>query len=474
LKNYVTTLHVEVAKSASNDVTILEVEVNLTLENLEKLALLAESATTPWLFVVDRTVSAIDREAALSSLLAFAHRGEVTYADEIGPRGMLPILKSPSVGPHTLLSYNQIGRPALIPTEALLRVGGIHTHTGVAFEHDIYLRLLEAGVAFTHFDRILPAGRPPSTFDHSMLTEATIRVCFEALVRRGLSGEVRPTEVASVVSWHVAPRQWPVVDIVIPTRDRLDLLRRCLDSLEAVTSYPDYRVTILDNDSVESETLNYLSTISHQVVRCPGPFNYASIINRGVAHTKANFIVTLNNDIVVVTPEWLREMVGMATVGKVGIVGSTQVNGEGVHDHDGIVIAPYPQHLRRGANYWLEDESLFARRDVSAVTGAVQLIRRDVWDELGGMDESLAVVLNDVDLCLRAHVAGYDVVMIPDVVSIHHAGSTRGRLEPLTDRNHFVRRWDVFGELRDPFFSNSLRLIGSEVMYRPAMSDRRR
>jgi GT2 family glycosyltransferase len=247
----------------------------------------------------------------------------------------------------------------------------------------------------------------------------------------------------------------------------VELLRRCIDTLESVTSYPDFRITILDNDSIETETLQYLSATTHHVVECPGPFNYAAIINRGVSHTRADVIVTMNNDVVVETPYWLQEMVGVATMDNVGIVGCTQIDQSGAHDHDGIIIAPYPQHLRRGVNYFLEDESMHARRDVSAVTGAVQLIHRDLWEELGGMDEMLTVVLNDVDLCLRAHIAGRSVVMLPDVVVVHDAGSTRGRLEPLADRNRFVQRWDVFGDMRDPYFSNSLRLLGSEVIYRP-------
>jgi len=90
------------------------------------------------------------------------------------------------------------------------------------------------------------------------------------------------------------------------------------------------------------------------------------------------------------------------------------------------------------------------------------------------MDEGLAVVLNDVDLCLRAHVAGYDVVMVPDVIFRHDAGSTRGRLEPLEDRNRFVQRWDVFGDFVDPYFPKALRLLGSDVLYRPIQDEQRK
>lgn len=454
---------------AVRDVTVLEVDGLATASTLEVIARRARDATTPWLFVTDVSVSDADRRVAINSLLHEARSGEVIFADERRPGEALPIFKSSVVGAHSLLSYNQVGRPTLIPTEELRRVGGIRCETGPAFEHDVYLRLREARVRFTHHDDVLPAGRPASYFVDPAITDATSRVCADALSRRGLTGRVRATARPSVVSWHVRPDHWPAVDIVIPTRDRLDLLTRCLDSLEALTRYPAYHLTILDNDSVEAATLEFLAASNYDVVRCPGPFNYAAIVNRGVAHTTAPLIVTMNNDIVVEAQNWLEEMVGAALSGDVGIVGATQVDRGGEHDHDGIIIAPYPQHLRSGVNYKLRDESLFARRDVSAVTGAVQLIRRDVWTRLGGMDEELAVVLNDVDLCLRAQVAGYHVVMIPDVRFTHDAGSTRGRLEPVADRNRFVRRWDIFGTFRDPYFPSSLHLVGSDIVYRPTI-----
>ena len=182
-------------------------------------------------------------------------------------------------------------------------------------------------------------------------------------------------------------------------------------------------------------------------------------------------MLTLNNDTIVRTPDWLEQMVGVAALDDVSIVGVTLLDQHDVHEHDAIVIAPYPQHLRRGINYLVDDESVLARRDVSAVTGAVQLISRTRYLELAGMDEKLTVVMNDVDLCLRSQANGQYVVMLPDVVVSHFAGSTRGRLDPLSDRNYFVRRWDVFGTLVDPFFPETLRLFGHTMQYHAMVSD---
>lgn len=391
---------------------------------------------------------------------------DVIYADEVGDTPGLPLLKPPTIGPHSLLSYNVVGRPALVRHEAARDAGGLRPEARRAGEHDFFLRLLETGARFAHVATVLP-GRSSTERHHPALAEDTRRVVTDALSRRGVESRVEVTARPSVVSWSPLPHPWPRVDIVIPTRDRVDLLDQCVTSV-LTSTYPNFAITILDNDSVDPATLDYLATTPHRVISCPGAFNYAAIINRGVAHCTGDFVVTLNNDTMVRTRDWLEQMVGVATLEDVSVVGVTLIDQSGHHEHDGIVIAPYPQHLRRGVNYLVEDDYVLARRDVAAVTGAVQMFSRALYVELGGMDERLSVVMNDVDLCLRSQSKDRHVVMLPDVVLSHFAGSTRGRLDPLVDRNFFVRRWDVFGSLTDPYFPQSLRLYGSRIDYLPA------
>ncbi len=338
-----------------------------------------------------------------------------------------------------------------------------------AAEHDLYLRLLKAGAVFRHVPLVLP-GRTRDERHDVTLSDDTQRVVREALLRRGVGARVDATARSSVVTWSPQLDSWPSIDIVIPTRDRVELLRQCVESVEA-SEYPNYSITILDNDSSEPSTLSYLRSTPHRVVACPGPFNYAAIINRGVAQCTGEYVVTLNNDTVVRTHDWLEQMVGVASLEDVSVVGVTLIDQHESHEHDGIIIAPYPQHLRRAINYLVADDFITARRDVVAVTGAVQMISRALYDELGGMDEHLAVVMNDVDLCLRSQSDGRHVVMLPDVVLSHFAGSTRGRLDPVTDRDYFVRRWDVFGSLRDPYFPETIRLYGSTMEYHPVVPD---
>ena len=430
-------------------------------------ALAATDAT--WILVLDRSATPTERVATTRLLLDHARdEDDVVFADETGPNPATPILKSPAVGTHTLLSYDVVGRPALIRVSRLRAVGGFATDAGRAVEHDAYLRLSEDGATFRHVALVLPGGRGPRAFDPAQINDATVRVVEAALARRGWSGRVvADDEVAGLVHWRLdPPTPAPSIDIVIPTRDRLDLVRRCLDAIETTTTYPNYDIIILDNDSKEPETLDFFATTRYRVVACPGPFNYAHIVNRGVSHSNAQYVVTLNNDTIVITPDWLERLVALCALPDVGIVGGCLIDQNGRREHESIVISPYPQHLRTDSNYPHRDQFSRATRDVAAVTGAVQMVAREFWEELGGMDETLKVVMNDVDICLRAQVRGRHVVYTPDVQLYHHVSSSRGTLDPLDDRNRFIRRWDIFGSFRDPYFPESLLLLGETMYYR--------
>jgi GT2 family glycosyltransferase len=315
---------------------------------------------------------------------------------------------------------------------------------------------------------VLPGGYDEAWFAQPALVSDTQTVVRDALARRGWSAEVHPGELPGLSDWrpHV-PSSLPTIDIVIPTRDRIDLVKNCLASIEAITTYPNWNIIILDNDSVESASLEFFASTRYQVVPCPGPFNYAAIMNRGIRHATGDFVLTLNNDTIVLTPDWLEQLLGLASLPDVGIVGACLIDQYGRGEHESIVIAPFPQHLRTWSNYPLVDHFSRATRDVAAVTGAVQMIRRSFYDQLGGMDEGLRVTMNDVDICLRSHNEGKSVLYTPHVRLTHHVSSSRGSLDPFEDRNRFLFRWDVLGSFQDPFFPEALRLYGETVYYRP-------
>jgi GT2 family glycosyltransferase len=455
---------------STDDVTTIVIDERLSASvaiDAANSALTTTSAT--WIFLCD--TSCRDQERATTLLVLFNHvsdDADVIFADETGPNIFAPIFKFASVPPHTLLSYNLVGRPALLRAATLRRVGGFRREAGWAFEHDAYLRLNETGAIFRHVNLVLPAARPDIAFEPDHIDADTCRVTEMALSRRGWRGRVEAGRFPGLAHWTLdVPSPPPSIDIIIPTRDRIDLVRQCIMALENKTTYQNWDIILLDNDSIEPESLEYFADSKYRVVPCPGPFNYAKIVNRGVAHSSADYIVTLNNDTILMTPDWLERMVSLAALEDVAVVGACLLDQYGHREHESIVVSPYPQHLRTDSNYPHQDQFSRATRDVAAVTGAVQMVKREYWNSLGGMDERLAVTMNDIDLCLRAQSDTRYVVYTPDVQLIHHVSSSRGSLDPLEDRNRFIRRWDIFGTFKDPFFPEALLLLGETMFYLP-------
>ncbi len=427
------------------------------------------SGTLTWVFLSP------DSSAPAAATMAYwlsGHEGaDVIFADSKDPTTGLISLRPPQVGPHTLLSYNVVGECCLLRREALRARGLFDEAAGVAYLHDFFLRVSESRGIFRHIPVIVEGETPLTGIDAAILTNDTIAVVRKAFARRGLRATVASGPLAGTTNWlPELPLAHPRVDIVIPTRDRRDLLERCIASIRQQSTYDNYRIIILDNDSKDPATLEYFASTEHEVVPCPGAFNYAAIMNRGVSHSSADFVVTLNNDTTIETADWLERLVALASLEDVGVVGVQLREANGKSEHEGIVMVPYPQHLRSDGNYPRRDEYIQSLRDVIAVTGACQIIARSWWQELGGMDEEMRVVMNDIDLCLRSLERGRFVLYDPRVVVTHAVGSSRGSLDPLADRSRFIARWDVFGSFVDPFFPSSLRLLGETFFHRPAVS----
>jgi GT2 family glycosyltransferase len=373
-------------------------------------------------------------------------------------------LKPATFGRETLYSYDVVGAPLLVDRALFQKLGGYDEATTPIAPHDFALRLTEATERVGHVAEVLlsrPAMLDPDPMD---ATAATIPVVTAALARAGATATVTMGDVLPSVRYTVAPPSpAPSVAIVIPTRDRLDLLEACVDSVERRTTYPNYSIVICDNDSVEPETLAWMKASGHEVVACPGPFNYAAIVNRGVAHTSADFVVTLNNDTTIATPEWLDHLVGLCSLPKVASVGVKLAFPDGRLQHEGVGIIPLPVHLSRDQNYATVDRWLASTRDAAAVTGACQIVRTEAWRELGGLDERLAVAFNDVDFGMRLCVAGWRVVYTPEVLLGHRESSSRGDLHPPADEALLIARWDLHGRYQDPSMPPAVRLLTAKV-----------
>ncbi len=233
----------------------------------------------------------------------------------------------------------------------------------------------------------------------------------------------------------------PPVSVIIPTRDRAELLARCVEGVLHRTDYPTLELIIADNDSREPETLCLLAKLGRdprvRVLPAPGPFNYSAINNAAAAAATGEVLVLLNNDIDVIGPGWLRELVGHAVRPDVGAVGARLLFGNGLIQHAGVVLGVgefeggpgIAGHFGFHAPATEEGHGgqFVLTREVSAVTGACMALRRSVFQQVGGLDEvGLAVALNDVDLCLRIRALGLRIIWTPFAELHHLESASRG------------------------------------------------
>jgi len=226
----------------------------------------------------------------------------------------------------------------------------------------------------------------------------------------------------------------PLVSIIIPTKDRLDLVKPCVTSLLEKTTYPNYEVLIVDNNSVEPDTLCYLESLEVgsarvSVLRYPHPYNFSAINNFAASKAKGDYIVLLNNDTQIVQPQWLERMMAHAQRPEVGIVGARLVYTDQKIQHAGVVLGMVgvAEHIHIGLP--MSDPGYMGRAQVvqnfSAVTAACMVVRKSVYEEVGGLDDNaFKVLFNDIDLCLRVGEQGYKIVWTPFATLVHHGSSS--------------------------------------------------
>jgi GT2 family glycosyltransferase len=270
------------------------------------------------------------------------------------------------------------------------------------------------------------------------------------------------------VCWAL-PQPAPRVTLIVPTRDRVKLLRACLDSVLSKTRYSRYDIVVIDNDSRDGETLSYLEDLDGRpgiwVRRWPGPFNYAAMHNAVAREIDAPYMALLNNDIEVITPDWLEEMMGHAARPDVGAVGAKLLYPDGMIQHGGVLVgqngaADHALRIFGGEEDGYLHGAMIAQ-NVSAVTAACMVCRREDYLAVGGMDaENLAVAFNDVDLCLKLRALGRRIVWTPHALLLHHESATRaGAPEMLAHERREVEylraRWGT-GSFSDPFYSPNL------------------
>ena len=397
------------------------------------------------------------------------HRdADLIYSDEdkLTEQGFdAPIFK-PDWSPDYFLSCNYICHFTLIRCELLRKIGGFRSDFDGAQDYDLFLRIIEQTDRIDHIPRVLYHWRRSltSTADNIRRKPGSLetgRLALEAhLKRQKIFGHVT-VDWRSHAYWikrqlHEAKK----VSIIIPVRDRVDLLARCLDSLTSKTSYAPYEIVIVDNGSESEEARAWFSQCKHRVLRYEGPFNFSAINNFAVEQTDSPWLLFLNNDTEVIDGDWLTVMAEHVQRPEVGAVGPRLLYPDDTVQHAGIVmgVGGIAEHAFRGLPAEAPGvcRQLQTTRNYSAVTGACLLTRREVFDEVGGFDEErLPVTFSDVDLCLKMRRAGYRVVYVPFAKLYHHeSGTRRPAVEPL-ETEVMRERWPEVLE-HDPYYNPNL------------------
>ncbi|CAO3459461.1 Glycosyl transferase, group 2 family [Azospirillum largimobile] len=285
--------------------------------------------------------------------------------------------------------------------------------------------------------RVFPESAAFSTVELPRATAAAHKALTEHFQRRGVAAtvETSPSTARFTRIRYALPARLPRVSLIVPTRDKVDLLKGCVDGLLHRTDYPDLEILIVDNNSEEAATFAYFDTLKDEprvrVLTYKAPFNYSSINNFAAAEATGEVLGLINNDIEVMEPGWLAEMVSHALRPEVGAVGAKLYYADGTIQHAGVVtgICGVAGHVHKGLTR--DAYGYFSRaqltQDLSCVTAACLILRKEIFDEVGGLNsEKLAVAFNDVDFCLRIREKGHLVVWTPFAELYHLESASRG------------------------------------------------
>lgn len=394
------------------------------------------------------------------------------------------------------ITYNYTHHLRVIRRSIIDDLGGLRPGFEGAQDLDLILRVAEYTSAdrIRHIPKICYHWRSHAESTASggrqkhYVFDSAYRAIAEAVQRRGLAAEIYLTDIGHKYDLCLHQLRWDPnllsrysVTIVIPTKDKVSLLKKCIDSLKRTVNPTFVKLIIIDDNSQELETQEYLQQLEQaQGLQCrvirPDPplsnFNYARLINLGTAQVDTPYVLHLNNDIEALAPGWIEDMVGWLSVPGVGVVGAKLLYpDQQTIQHAGVIIGAHDGLADHQFNHLHKDElgCLFlphVARDVSAVTGACLMTSAALYQELGGFDETnFAVEYNDTDFCLRAIAAGYRVTFTPSATLIHHTSASRSGL-PYNPTEH-LRFVEKYRGTHDPFFNQNLNIDSMTMAINP-------
>jgi GT2 family glycosyltransferase len=383
------------------------------------------------------------------------------------------------------LSQNMISHFAIYHAGLVRELGGLRPGFEGSQDHDLALRCIERlePAQIVHIPRVLyhwraHAGSTAQSVDAKPYARLAGQAAIAEHLRRiGVDATVELPDIGPYRVRYSLPADPPLVSLVIPTRNGLEVTRTCIESLRYRSTYPRTEILLIDNGSDDPAMLEWLATlpvtVPHlRVLRDERPFNYAALNNAGVDAAAGEVVCLLNNDIEIVSPDWLEEMTAIALQPGVGAVGARLWYPDGTVQHAGVLLGAggVANHAFKGIR--AGDPGYFGRavlmQNYSAVTAACIVIRRDRYLSVGGFDTALPVAFNDVDLCLRLLRSGLRNVWTPYAELIHHESATRGDEDTAEKQMRFQRevalmhaRWDDLLQA-DPAYNPNLTLQATD------------
>ncbi|MGN8631069.1 glycosyltransferase family 2 protein [Blautia sp. HCP3S3_G3] len=413
---------------------------------------------------------------------------EVLYSDEDkmsfqGDKFFLPHFK-PDFNLDLLCTVNYICHLFVAKKELVDRVGLLRPEFDGAQDYDFIFRCVEATSHICHIPRILyhwrshqdsTAENPESKLYAFDAGQHAVQAHFD---RIGVKAEVYPGEFLGLYRTRYIRDYDPLISILIPNKDHIDDLERCISSIEEKSSYRNYEYIIIENNSTEESTFAYYKELEARnpkahVVYWEGPFNYSDINNFGASYAKGDYLLLLNNDTEVINADWLEELLGYCMRPDVGIVGARLYYEDDTIQHAGVVLGfggiaghCFVQQPRGNTGYC---HRIICAQDYSAVTAACMMVKKAVFDQVGGLSSDLAVAFNDIDFCLKVRDAGYLVVYNPYAELYHYESKSRGLEDTPEKKERFGREiatleshWpDIFTK-PDPYYNPNLTLSSQD------------
>lgn len=400
--------------------------------------------------------------------------------DESGVRSN-PHFKS-DWNPDLFYSQNYVSHLGIYRRDLLNHIGGFRTEVEGSQDQDLLLRclphvqekhIIHVPRVLYHW-RMLEGSTALASDEKSYTTKAGIKALNDYFKDNGPQGiTIEAGLVANTyrVRWPI-PDPAPLVSLLIPTRDKKTITETAVNSIIEKTTYQNYEILILDNGSIEPETLQWFEAIQQKdlrvkVIRYDHPFNYSAINNFGVTCAQGSMIGLINNDIEVISPDWLSEMVSHASRQDIGCVGAKLYYSNDTLQHGGVIlgIGGVANHSHKHTNR--KSPGYFARlivpQNLSAVTAACLLVRREVYEQVGGLDEeNLKVAFNDVDFCLKVRDAGYRNLWTPYAELYHHESISRGSEDTPEKKKRFLKENEFMQKkwrkilTEDPYYNKNL------------------